>query len=120
MGGTGLEQYYECYEIDGTKYLLEKPLIPDFGFVKAWKADRLGNLVYKRLERLHNPLIARASKVTIAEVTEIIEPGEIDPDQIHTPHLYVDRIVRTPEGGKGTPEWYEMMKKRQFGSDPNE
>jgi len=114
--GTFLENYHETYEIDGIKYLLEKPLVPDFGFVKAWKADKLGNLVYRRLQRLHNPLVARASRVTIAEVTEIVEPGEIDPDQIHTPHIYVDRIVQIPEGGKGSPKWEEMMKERQFGS----
>jgi 3-oxoadipate CoA-transferase alpha subunit len=115
--GTFLENYYDTYIIDGEKYLLEKPLVPDFGFVKAQKADKLGNLVYRRLQRLHNPLVARASKVTIAEVLEIVEPGEIDPDQIHTPHLYVDRVVKVPEGGKGTPEWDEMMKKRMFGPE---
>ncbi len=114
--GTFLEKYYSTCEIDGRKYLIEKPLIPDFGFVKAWKADKLGNLVYRRLQRLHNPLVARASRVTIAEVTEIVEPGELDPDLIHTPHLYVDRIVLIPKGGKGSPEWDEMMKERQFGS----
>ncbi len=114
--GTFLEKYYSTCEIEGRKYLIEKPLIPDFGFVKAWKADKLGNLVYRRLQRLHNPLVARASRVTIAEVTEIVEPGELDPDHIHTPHLYVDRIVLIPKGGKGSPEWDEMMKERQFGS----
>ncbi len=113
--GTFLEKFHETCEIDGRKYLIEKPLIPDFGFVKAWKADKLGNLVYRRLQRLHNPLIARASKITIAEVTEIVEPGELDPDYIHTPHLYIDRIVLIPKGGKGSPEWDEMMKERQFG-----
>ncbi len=115
--GTFFEEYYDSYVIDGKKYLLEKPLIPDFGFVKAWKADKLGNLVYRRLQRLHNPLVARASRVTIAEVLEIVEPGEIDPDQIHTPQLYVDRIVKVPEGGKGTPEWDEIMKERMFGPE---
>lgn len=115
--GTFLEDYHDSYIIDGNKYLLEKPLIPDFGFVKAWKADKLGNLVYRRLQRLHNPLVARASKVTIAEVLEIVEPGELDPDQIHTPHLYVDRIVKVPEGGKGSSEWDEMMKERMFGPE---
>ena len=114
--GTFLENYYETCEVDGKKFLLEKPLKPDFGFVKAWKADTLGNLIYRRLGRLHNPLVARASRVTIAEVTEIVEPGEIDPDQIHTPHVYVDRIVQIPKGGKGSPEWFEMMKERLFSS----
>lgn len=115
--GTFLEDYYDTYVIDGKKYLLEKPLAPDYGFVKAWKADRLGNLVYRRLQRLHNPLVARVSKVTIAEVLEIVEPGELDPDQIHTPHIYVDRIVKVPKGGKGSPEWDEMMKERMYGPE---
>ncbi len=115
--GTFLEEYYETYIVDGGKYLLEKPLIPDFGFVKAWKADKLGNLVYRRLQRVHNPLVARASRVTIAEVLEIVEPGELDPDQIHTPHIYVDRIVKVPKGGKGSPEWDEMMKEQMFGPE---
>jgi 3-oxoacid CoA-transferase A subunit len=115
--GTFFEEYYDTYTVDGKKYLLEKPLIPDFGFVKAQKADRYGNLVYRRLQRLHNPLVARASRITIAEVLEIVEPGEIDPDQIHTPQIYVDRIVKVPEGGKGSHEWDEMMKERMFGQE---
>jgi acyl CoA:acetate/3-ketoacid CoA transferase len=69
------------------------------------------------MQRVHNPLVARASKITIAEVLEIVEPGEIDPDQIHTPHVYVDRIVKVPKGGKGTPEWDEMMKERMYGPE---
>ena len=113
--GTFLEEQCEKYIVDGKEYLLEKPLVPDFGFVKAWKADRLGNLVYRRGQRVHNPLVARASKVTIAEVLEIVEPGEIDPDQVHTPHLYVDRIVKVPKGGKGSPEWDEVMKVQSYG-----
>lgn len=115
--GTFLEEYYDSYTVDGVKYLLEKPLIPDFGFVKAQKADKFGNLVYRRMQRVHNPIVARASKITIAEVLEIVEPGEIDPDQIHTPHVYVDRIVKVPKGGKGTPEWDEMMKERMYGPE---
>lgn len=115
--GTFLEDYYDTYVVDGKKYLLEKPVVPDFGFVKAWKADKLGNLVYRRLQRLHNPLVARASRITIAEVLEIVEPGELDPDQIHTPHLYVDRIVKVPDGGKGSLEWDETMKERMYGEE---
>lgn len=115
--GTFLEDFYESITVDGKKYLLEKPLVPDFGFIKAWKADRLGNLVYRRMQRVHNPLVARASRVTIAEVLEIVEPGELDPDQIHTPHVYVDRIIKVPAGGKGSPEWDEMMKERMYGPE---
>jgi len=113
--GTYLEEYCQKITVDGKEYLIEKPLQPDFGFVKAWKADRLGNLIYQRMQRTQNPLIARASKVTIAEVLEIVEPGEIDPDQIHTPHIYVDRIVKVPRGGPGSFEWNETQKVLQFG-----
>lgn len=113
--GTFLEEQYEKFVIDGKGYLLEKPLVPDFGFVKAWKADRLGNLVYYRGQRLHNPLVARASKVTIAEVLEIVEPGEIEPDHVHTPHIYVDRVVKVPKGGMGSFEWNEVLKVISFG-----
>ncbi len=113
--GTFLEDYCEKMVVDGREFILEKPLQPDFGFVKAWKADRLGNLVYKRMMRTQNPLIARASKVTIAEVLEIVEPGEIDPDQVHTPHIYVDRIVEVPKGGAGSFEWNEVVKVLGFG-----
>jgi 3-oxoacid CoA-transferase subunit A len=113
--GTFIEEQYEKFVIDGKEYLLEKPLVPDFGFVKAWKADRLGNLVYYRGQRLHNPLVARASKVTIAEVLEIVEPGEIDPDHVHTPHIYVDRVVKVPKGGMGSFEWNEVLKVISFG-----
>lgn len=113
--GTFLEDYCEKMVVDGKEYIIEKPLQPDFGFVKAWKADRLGNLVYQKMMRTQNPLIARASKVTIAEVLEIVEPGEIDPDQVHTPHIYVDRIVKVPKGGTGSFEWNEVVKTLGFG-----
>jgi 3-oxoacid CoA-transferase subunit A len=113
--GTYLEDYCQKMVVDGKEYLLEKPLQPDFGFVKAWKADKMGNLVYKEMMRTENPLIARASKVTIAEVLEIVEPGELDPDAIHTPFLYVDRIVRVPKGGMGSFEWHETSKVLSFG-----
>lgn len=108
--GTFMEEKMEKYVVDGKEYLLVKPLVPDFGFVKAQKADRLGNLYYRRGQRVHNPLVAAASKITIAEVVEIVEPGDIDPDHIHTPHIYVDRIVKIPKGGKGTPEWDDVTK----------
>jgi 3-oxoacid CoA-transferase subunit A len=113
--GTYMEDFCEKMVVDGKEYLLEKPLQPDFGFVKAWKADKLGNLVYHRMQRTLNPLVARASRVTIAEVLEIVEPGELDPDQIHTPYVYVDRIVRVPKGGMGSYEWNEVVKVLGFG-----
>jgi 3-oxoacid CoA-transferase len=113
--GTFMEEQCQKISLDGKDYLIEKPIYPDFGFVKAWKADKLGNLVYYREQRVHNPLVARASKVTIAEVQEIVEPGEIDPDQVHTPHIYVDRIVKIPHGGMGSREWQEVSKVLAFG-----
>jgi 3-oxoacid CoA-transferase A subunit len=113
--GTYLEDYCQKLIVDGKEYLIEKPLQPDFGFVKAWKADKFGNLVYKRMMRTQNPLVARASKVTIAEVLEIVEPGELDPDEIHTPHIYVDRIVKVPKGAMGSFEWNEVVKTLGFG-----
>ncbi len=115
--GTFFEETMEKFVVDGREYLLEKPLVPDFGFVKAWKADRLGNLVYYRGQRLHNPIVARAAKVTIAEVLEIVEPGEIDPDNVHTPHIYVDRIVKVPKGGMGSFEWEEKFKVASYGPE---
>jgi 3-oxoacid CoA-transferase len=114
--GTFMEEQCQKITVDGKEYLIEKPIYPDFGFVKAWKADKLGNLVYYHEQRVHNPLVARASKVTIAEVQEIVEPGEIDPDQVHTPHIYVDRIVKIPHGGMGSREWEEVNKVLNFGS----
>jgi 3-oxoacid CoA-transferase A subunit len=113
--GTYLEDYCQHIEIDGKPYIIEKPLRPDFGLVKAWKADKLGNLIYHEMQRVMNPLIARASKVTIAEVLEIVEPGELDPDFIHTPHIYVDRIVHVPKGGMGSFEWDEVNKNLSWG-----
>jgi len=113
--GTFMEDRCQKVTIDGKQYLIEKPLCPDFGFVKAWKADKLGNLVYHLEQRVHNPVVARASKVTIAEVQEIVEVGEIDPDQVHTPHIYVDRIVKIPLGGVGSREWQQVNKALSFG-----
>jgi len=112
--GTFLEEGKEKRMLDGREYLLEKPIKPDFGFVKARKADKLGNLVYHRLHRGMNPTIAMASKVTIVEVDEIVEAGELDPDYIHTPHLYVHRMVKIPRGAPGTDEWFEYIKYKGF------
>lgn len=100
--GTIVEEGKEKRVIDGREYLLEMPLKPDFGFVRAHKADKYGNLVYLGVQRGYNPVIAMASKVTIAEVDEIVEPGELDPEGIVTPAIFVDRIVQIPEGGRGS------------------
>ena len=97
--GTVYERGKEKRTINGTEYLLEYPIRGNFGFIRAFKADTLGNLIYRGTSRCFNPLIAKACDVTIAEVDEIVELGELDPEQIVTPGMYVDRIVAIPEGG---------------------
>jgi len=91
--GTQFEKGKEVREFDGRKYVLERALRPDFALVKALKADKLGNLVYRNTARAFNPPMAMAAKVTIAEVEEIVEPGEIPPELIVTPGIYVHRLV---------------------------
>jgi 3-oxoacid CoA-transferase subunit A len=106
-GGAGIPAFYtpagagtivaegkETREFDGRTYLLERALTADFAFVKAWRGDRLGNLVYRKTARNFNPMMAAAARVTIAEVEELVEPGELDPDQIVTPGIYVKRILQ--------------------------
>jgi 3-oxoacid CoA-transferase A subunit len=80
--------------IDGKGYVLEPPLRADFAFVKAWKGDRLGNLVYRRTARNFNPVMATAAQITVAEVEELVEPGAIDPDHIVTPGIFVKHILK--------------------------
>jgi 3-oxoacid CoA-transferase subunit A len=91
--GTMVAEGKDVRSFDGEDYILERALIPDVSLVKAWKADRAGNLVYRYTARNFNPVVAMAGKVTIAEVEEIVENGELDPDQIHTPSIYVTRLV---------------------------
>ena len=91
--GTPIAEGRETREFDGVTYLLERGVVADFALVRAWKGDRLGNLVYRRTARNFNPLAAMAGRVTIAEVEEIVEVGELDGDQIHTPGVFVQRIV---------------------------
>lgn len=92
--GTMVAEGKEVRAFDGVSYLLEHALIADFALVKAWRGDRLGNLVYRKTARNFNPMMAAAAKITIAEVEELVEPGEIDPDQVMTPGIYVKRIVK--------------------------
>jgi 3-oxoacid CoA-transferase subunit A len=80
-------------EFDGQKYVMERGLTADLSVVKAWKADTEGNLVYRMTARNFNPMMATAGKVTVAEVEELVEPGQLDPDGIHTPGIYVQRII---------------------------
>ena len=95
--GTVVEEGKETKIIDGKKYILELPLKADFALIKASKADRWGNLVYRRTTRTYNAIMAGAATVTIAEVEEIVELGELDADAIHTPGIYVDRVVVRPQ-----------------------
>jgi len=90
--GTVVAEGKETREFDGKAYLLEAALQADFALVKAWKGDTAGNLVYRRTARNFNPMMATAARVTIAEVEELVEVGELDPDLIHTPGIYVKRI----------------------------
>lgn len=92
--GTPVEEGKEVKVIDGKKYLLEMPLKADVALVKAWKADEMGNLIFRRSARNFNPLIATAAKLVIAEAEEIVPVGALDPDQIHTPAIYIDYLVR--------------------------
>ena len=91
--GTPVAEGKEVREIEGRMYVLELPLRADFAIVKAWKGDRHGNLVYRKTANNFNQAMAMAAKITIAEVEELVEPGEIDPDTVHTPGIYVQRII---------------------------
>ncbi len=84
----------EVREFDGRAYLLEHALTADFALIKAWRGDRLGNLLYRKTARNFNPMMATAARITIAEVEELVEPGEIEPDRVMTPGIYVKRIVK--------------------------
>jgi 3-oxoacid CoA-transferase subunit A len=92
--GTVVAEGKETREFDGRTYVMERGLRADFAFVKAWKGDRMGNLVYRKTARNFNPMMATAAKVTIAEVEHLVEVGELDGDQIHTPSVYVKRIFQ--------------------------
>lgn len=105
-GGCGIPAFYtktgvgtivadgkDIRDFDGENYVLERSLVSDISLVKAWKADKAGNLVYRLTARNFNPMVAMAGKITVVEVEEIVENGQLDPDQIHTPSIYVNRIV---------------------------
>lgn len=91
--GTLVAEGKETREFDGKMYVMERGIVGDFSLVAAWKGDRLGNLVYRKTARNFNPMAATAGRVCIAEVEELVEPGELDPDQIHTPAIFVQRVV---------------------------
>jgi 3-oxoacid CoA-transferase subunit A len=91
--GTVVADGKETRVIDGREYVLEQPIRGDFALIKGWKADRLGNVIYRKTARNFNPMMAAAGKITIVEVEEVVEPGELDPNAIPTPSIYVQRIV---------------------------
>ncbi|MBK7384015.1 MAG: CoA transferase subunit A [Flavobacteriales bacterium] len=92
--GTEVGEGKEVREFNGKPHILEHALRADFALVKAWKGDRFGNLVYKRTARNFNPMMAMAGRITVAEVEHLVEPGELDPDEIHTPGIFVQRIFQ--------------------------
>lgn len=93
--GTLVAKGKEVRNFDGRDYVMERGIKGDFALVKAWKADKMGNLVYRKTARNFNPMMATAGKICIAEVEEIVETGTLDPDQIHTPGVYVKRLVKS-------------------------
>lgn len=108
-GGAGIPAFYtptgygtvvadgkETREFDGRHYVLEHAIRGDYALVKAWKADPFGNLIYRKTARNFNPMMAAAGKITIAEVEEIVDFGELDPDHVHTPGIYVQKIIQGP------------------------
>jgi 3-oxoacid CoA-transferase subunit A len=90
--GTVVAEGKEAREFDGRTYIMERALKADFAFVKAWKGDKWGNLVYRKTARNFNPMMATAAMITIAEVEHLVEPGELDADMVHTPSVFVKRI----------------------------
>jgi 3-oxoacid CoA-transferase subunit A len=92
--GTLIAEGKEARDFNGRVYILETALTADFAIVKAWKGDKAGNLIYRKTARNFNPMMATAGKITIAEVEELVEIGELDPDQVHTPGIYVQRIFQ--------------------------
>jgi 3-oxoacid CoA-transferase subunit A len=99
----------EVRDFDGRRCLLETALRPDFALVHAWRADRVGNLVFRKSARNFNPVMAMAARVTVAQVEELVEVGQLDPDAVHLPGLFVDRIVQVGAEGK----WIEQVTTRQ-------
>jgi len=94
--GTIVAEGKETREFDGKMYVMERGIVGDFSLVAAWKGDRYGNLVYRKSARNFNPMAATAGKVCIAEVEELVEVGELDPDNVHTPGIFVHRLVVAP------------------------
>ena len=98
--GTLVAEGKEVREFDGARYVMERGLFADLAIIHAWKADTEGNLVFRKTARNFNPMMATAAKVTVVEVEHLVEPGEIDGDLIHTPGVFVQRIVHVPDAAK--------------------
>jgi 3-oxoacid CoA-transferase subunit A len=98
--GTLVAEGKEVRDFDGARYVMERGLFADLAIIHAWKADTEGNLVFRKTARNFNPMMATAAKVTVVEVEHLVEPGEIDGDQIHTPGVFVQRIVHVPDAAK--------------------
>ena len=98
--GTLIAEGKDHRDFDGQTYILERGIKADIALVKAWKADASGNLVYRKTARNFNPLAATCGKVAVAEVEELVPTGSVDPDQVHTPGIYIDRIVHSPDQQK--------------------
>lgn len=92
--GTKVADGKEVRNFEGRDYVLERGIVGDFAFVKAWRGDKFGNLVYRKTARNFNPMAATAGRITIAEVEELVEVGELEPDQVHTPGVYIQRIFQ--------------------------
>ena len=91
--GTPVAEGKESKVFNGRHYILEESLTSDFSLIRAWKADRFGNLIFRKTAANFNPMMASAGKITVAEVEEIVEPGELDPNFIHTPGIFVQRVI---------------------------
>lgn len=94
--GTVVAEGKETREFEGKNYVMERGIVGDFSLVAAWKGDRFGNLVFRKTARNFNPMAATAGRICVAEVEELVEPGELDPDQIHTPGIFVHRLIVAP------------------------
>lgn len=106
--GTKIAEGKETRVIDGREYLLEKPLKADFAIVRAWKADKWGNLVFRKTARNFSPMMCKAAEITIVEAEHIVEVGEIPPDEVHVPSIYVHRLVQ----GRDHQKWIERRTTR--------
>jgi len=98
--GTLVAESKELREFGGRRYIMERAITGDYALVRAWKGDRFGNLIYRKTARNFNPMMAMAGRITIAEVEQLVEPGEIDPDLVHTPAIFVQRIFQAKSSSR--------------------